>query len=123
MSKPLYERLGGENAIMAAADLFYDKVLADELTRPFFAGVEMTAQTRKLVSFMTWAFGGPVEYRGKDLRAAHAHLVRDRGLGDAHFDAVATHLKATLEELGVAPELVAESINLVVGTRGEVLDR
>lgn len=123
METSLYQRLGGEAAVLAAADLFYEKVLADETTRPFFEGVDMDAQIRKMVSFMTWAFGGPAEYRGRDLRSAHAKLVSDQGLGDAHFDAVAVHLKATLEELEVPPALITESLGIVAGTRSEVLGR
>ncbi len=118
----LYERIGGEGAVMAAVDLFYEKVTADELTRSYFQGLDMEAQVRKQVAFMTWAFGGPSAYKGRDLRSAHKGLVA-RGLGDAHFDAVAGHLKATLEELGVAPELISEALTIVGSVRGEVLDR
>jgi hemoglobin len=119
---PLYDRLGGESAIMAAVSIFYQKVLADPVVRPFFDQLDMAAQTRKQVAFMTWAFGGPAEYRGRDLRTAHARLVED-GLGDAHFDAVAGHLQATLSELGVAPNLIHEALTIVGGTRNEVLNR
>jgi hemoglobin len=119
----LFERLGGEAAIMAAVDLFYGKVLADEVTRPFFAGLDMPAQTKKQVAFMAWAFGGPEAYKGRDLRTAHRRLVAEMGLNDAHFDAVAKHLKATLEELGVAKELIDEALGIVAGARTEVLDR
>jgi hemoglobin len=108
---------------MAAVDRFYQKVLADELTRPFFAGLDMEAQTRKQIAFMSWAFGGPERYNARGLRQAHAKLVHDRGLGDEHFDAVARHLKATLEELGVAPALVQEALSIVAGTRQDVLCR
>lgn len=55
---------------------------------------------------MAWALGAPVEYKGRDLRTAHAQLVRERGLSDRHFDAVAGHLGATLRELGLGDELV-----------------
>jgi hemoglobin len=119
----LFERLGGEAAIMAAVDIFYAKVLADEVTRPFFAGLDMSAQSQKQVAFMAWAFGGPDAYKGRDLRAAHRRLVTQMGLNDAHFDAVAKHLEATLEELGVAKELIDEALGIVAGVRGEVLDR
>jgi hemoglobin len=122
MSEPLYDRIGGEAAVMAAVDLFYQKVMSDELTRPFFVGLDMEAQVKKQVSFMTWAFGGPPEYRGRDLRTAHAGLVK-RGLGDAHFDAVAGHLAATLQELGVAPALIQEVIGIVGAQRDVVLNR
>lgn len=121
--RSLYERIGGEASVMAAVDLFYRKVLADPLTRPFFEGLDMPAQVQKQISFMAWALGGPTEYRGRDLRTAHARLVKDKGLGDAHFDAVAGHLKSTLEELGVEAALVHEVLATVAATRREVLDR
>ncbi len=107
---------------MAAVDIFYQKVMDDELTKPFFAGLDMDAQVKKQVSFMTWAFGGPDQYKGRDLRAAHAGLVT-RGLGDTHFDAVAGHLSATLRELGLADELIQEVLSIVGGQRDVVLNR
>lgn len=123
MGASLYERIGGEEAIMLAVDLFYAKVLADETTRPFFDGLDMQAQTRKQVAFMAWAFGGPKEFKGKDLRTAHAKLVADQGLSDVHFDAVATHLRATLEEMGVDEADIVEALATVSAVRDEVLGR
>ena len=38
------------------------------------------------------------EIQGRDVRSAHLRLVK-QGLSDAHFDAVAGHLQATLQEL------------------------
>jgi hemoglobin len=122
MGDSLFERLGGEEAVMAAVDIFYARVLEDDLTRPFFEGLDMQAQVRKQVAFMTWAFGGPSQYKGRDLRTAHASLVT-RGLTDAHFDAVAGHLQATLKELGVADPLVGEALAIVGSVRKEVLNR
>lgn len=119
----LYERLGGEAAILAAVDVFYSKVLADDLTRPFFEGLDMDAQTKKQIAFMARAFGGPEEYHGRDLRSSHAALVRDKGLNDVHFDRIALHLEATLQEMRVPAELIAEVLGLIGGTRNEVLDR
>jgi hemoglobin len=118
----LYDRIGGEGAVMAAVELFYRKVLADPLTSPFFSKLDVAAQTAKQVAFMTWAFGGPSRHKGRDLRTAHADLVR-QGLSDRHFDAVAGHLAATLEELGVPGNLIREAMDIVAGTRREVLNR
>lgn len=108
---------------MAAVDLFYTKVLDDEVTRPFFEGLDMGKQIKKQVAFMTVAFGGPDEYRGRDLRTAHAGLVKHKGLADVHFDAVAKHLADTLAELGVAQPLIDEALGIVASTRDEVLNR
>lgn len=124
MSTPrsLYERLGGEVAVMAAARLFYDRIMADARLSPFFAGIDLEAQIKKQIAFLTMAFGGSHGYTGRDLRTAHAPLVV-RGLGDVHFDAAVAHMQDTLRELGVADPLVAEVGALVEATRSDVLGR
>jgi hemoglobin len=119
-SASLYQRVGGENAILAAAALFYDKVLADPELAPFFANLDMEHLVRKQVAFMSWAFGGPERYQYRPLREAHAGL-RLQGLGDRHFDRVAQHLSATLQELGIAPDLIAEALGIVEGTRAQIV--
>jgi hemoglobin len=117
----LFERIGGEGAVMAAVDLFYKKVMDDPLLSPFFSELDLGAQVRKQVAFMGWAFGSGQRYSGRDLGEAHARLVRERGLGDVHFDAVARHLESTLNELEIPAELIAEALGVVSGVRSQVL--
>jgi hemoglobin len=121
--KSIFEEIGGFEAIIAAVDIFYAKVMNDPLLEPFFKMMDMDAQQNKMVSFMAWAFGGPDEYKGRDLRIAHQGLVTSMGLTDAHFDAVATHLHSTLKELDVNHALIQRVLNLVGSTRDEVLSR
>lgn len=122
MSDTLFDRLGGAEAVSAAVDLFYQKVLADARISHFFESTDMQAQKAKQRGFLTMVFGGPVHYQGKDLRQAHAPLV-ERGLNDEHFDAVAGHLQATLVELGVGEDLTAEVMAIAASTRDDVLNR
>ncbi len=122
MAANLYEQLGGENAVNAAVDIFYRKVLTDDHISHFFDDVDMDRQAAKQKAFLTYAFGGPNHYTGKDMRTAHAPLVA-RGLDDSHFDAVAGHLKSTLEELGAPAELVAQVLAIAESTRNDVLNR
>lgn len=49
--------------------------------------------------FMAFVFGGAPEYPGRSLAAAHAHLVREKGLDLSHFDRVAQHFVESLTEL------------------------
>lgn len=107
---------------MATADRLYNRLLSDPITRPFFADLDWAAIARKQVAFLSHAFGGPVEHRGASLREVHRPLLKN-GLSDRHFDAVVEHLRASLEELHVAPDLVKEIVELVSGMRAEVLDR
>ncbi len=120
MSQSIFDRIGGENAVDAAVDIFYRKVLRDPITAPFFDSVDMDSQRTKQKAFLTMAFGGPHRYSGKDLRAAHATLVA-KGLNDAHFNAVAGHLQATLRELDVPADLIGEVMAVAGSTRADVL--
>jgi hemoglobin len=118
----LFDRLGGEAAIEAAVVGFYDRVMSDPTLAPFFDGLDMGAQIKKQIAFMTMAFAGPNKYSGRDLRTAHARLVQ-RGLADSHFDSIQVHLRETLEELGVDPSTVGEVAGIVETTRRDVLGK
>lgn len=127
MSSPitpsLFEQIGGTAAVEAAVDIFYRKVLSDDRVAHFFEGVDMDKQRGKQKAFLTMAFGGPHNYSGKDMRAAHAHLVAKLGLNDIHFDAVVELLGATLRELGVKENLIGQVAAIAESTRNDVLGR
>jgi hemoglobin len=118
----LYERIGGEAAVNAAVDLFYRKVLNDYRINRFFDNADMDKQIAKQRAFFTMAFGGPNHYTGQDMRNAHARLVKI-GLDDSHFNAVMEHLGATLVELNVPAELIAEAAAIAESTRNDILGR
>lgn len=118
----LYEQLGGEAAVNAAVDIFYRKVLSDHRINRFFDDVDMAKQAAKQKAFLTMAFGGPHNYIGEDMRKGHAHLVK-LGLDDSHFDAVIENLGATLVELNVPQELIAQVAAIGESTRNDVLGR
>ncbi len=122
MSQSVYEKIGGDAAVNAAVDLFYRKVLADDRINGFFDGTDMEKQAAKQKAFLTMALGGPNNYTGADMRKGHAHLV-EKGLNDAHFDAVMEHLGATLKELGVPDDLIGEAAAIAESTRNDVLGK
>ncbi len=119
----LYEKLGGEPAIDAAVDLFYEKVLADERINHFFTNTDMARQRQHQKMFLSYAFGGMAGYNGKGMREAHAPLVKKPGLNDSHFDAVIENLGAALVELNVAEELIAEAAGIAESVRNDVLNK
>lgn len=118
----LYEKLGGEAAVNAAVDIFYRKVLADYRINRFFDNSDMEKQVAKQRAFLTMAFGGPNNYTGTDMRTAHARLVK-MGLNASHFDAVMEHLGATLTELNVPADLIAQAAAIAESTRNDVLGK
>ncbi len=120
--KTLFEKIGGTPAVDAAVDIFYRKVLKDDRIKRFFDGVDMEKQAAKQKAFLTMAFGGPHNYTGEDMRKGHAHLVK-QGLNDSHFDAVMENLGATLKELNVPGELIAQAAAIAESTRKDVLGK
>jgi hemoglobin len=120
VNSSIYHRIGGKPAMDAAIEIFYKKVLADSRIKHFFEGVNMKSQARKQNAFLSAAFGSPVKWDGLDMRTAHADLT---GLNDTHFNAVAEHLKATLEELKVKGELITQILSIAEGVRGDVLNK
>lgn len=118
----LYEQLGGEAAIDAAVDNFYRRVLKDDRINSFFEGTDMERQAAKQKAFLTFAFGGPNNYTGMDMREGHKHLL-EKGLNDSHVDAVIEDLAATLKDMGVADDLVAQVGAIAESVRDDVLSR
>jgi hemoglobin len=82
----------------------------------------MDRHAAKQKAFLTMAFGGPNHYTGLDMRKAHAPLLK-MGLNDSHFDAVVELLGATLKDLGVPENLIAEVAAIAETTRNDVLNR
>lgn len=119
-TKSLYDRLGGEAAVNAAVDIFYKKVLADPLLKPFFANIDMDKQVKKQKQFLTYAFGGPNHYTGQGMRNAHKNAVAN-GMNGQHFDQVMKHLGDTLVELKVPADLIKEAATIAESTRKDVL--
>jgi hemoglobin len=117
--KSLYERLGGEAAVDAAVDVFYRKVLEDERIAHHFDDIDMDVQREKQKAFLTFAFGGPSQYAGRDLRAAHSRMK----LTESDFDAVMEHLGATLEALHVPAPLIGEAASIAQSVKRDVLNR
>jgi methyl-accepting chemotaxis protein len=113
----LLEQLGGNAAIEAAVDGFYDRVLHDDDLRPFFDGVNMTVQRGRLTKFIVGAAGG-APYRGRSMADAHAGL----GVTEHHFGLVAGHLVAQLESMGVPAELIDQVVGAIAPLASEIID-
>lgn len=120
--KSLFERIGGDSAVRVTVMKMYDKILDDEELAPFFENVDVETLRLSQHAFVTYAFGGPNHYTGNSLRTAHAGAVKG-GLNDEHFNRVAGHLKAAMEELNVPEDLINEALMIVGSTRNDVLNR
>ncbi len=119
VTETLFSRIGGMNAVDAAVDIFYSKVMMDDRINHFFFHIDMTRQSGKMKAFLAFAFGAPFPYPGLAMREAHQHM----HLTDEHFNAVAEHLVSTLEELHVPKPLIDEVVMVALKVKDDVLNR
>jgi hemoglobin len=93
----IYDEIGGGDAVSAAVEIFYGKVLDDPSLAGYFDRVDMADLQAHQRDFIGAALGGPVSYEGRSMKEAHAGL----GVTSEAFDAVVGHLGDTLTDLGV----------------------
>ena len=117
-SSTLFDAIGGADAVSAAVEVFYERVLADQELAPLFANTDLVRLKSHQRAFLTVLLRGTGTYGGRSMRAAHA----GRGITDAHFDRVATHLADTLTGLGVPAELTTQILGGVASLRGEIVE-
>lgn len=115
----VYDSIGGEPALVAVVDDFYDRVVADPDLAGFFAGTAMNKLKGKQVEFFAAALGGPQIYTGAPMRQVH----QGRGIGQEHFDRVAGHLVAALGEAGVPDETISQIVGAIAPLAGDIVSR
>ena len=114
----LYARLGGEPAIQAVVDAFYERVLADPTVNRFFKAKQMPELKQRQVEFFTTALGGPEIYQGRSMREAHQKL----NITGEQFDAVAGHLGDALAALGVDQESAGEVLEIIAPLKEDIVN-
>lgn len=105
----IYERIGGQEALIAVVDDLYDRVLADPGLAGYFAGTNLSRLKGRQVEFFTAALGGPDQYRGLSMKDVH----RGRGIDQAAFDRVAELLSDSLLDAGIGEATTKEIIELI----------
>ena len=114
----IYEEIGGPDAVAAAVEEFYRRLLADPELSEYFADTDLAKLKSHQRAFIAAALGGPEIYAGRDMAAAHAGLAIS---GDA-FDAVVGHLVDTLASLGVPDAVIASIGSVLAPLRADIVN-
>ena len=122
MKESLYEAIGGKNAVELAAIKLYYHIMEDDRINKFFEGVDTKKQAIKMNAFLTYIFGGPSLYAGRNMRAAHKKVV-EKGLSDEHVDAMLDNVHTVLNEMDIAPNLQKQVFAQLEQHRDDVLCR
>ncbi len=118
----LYEQIGGKNAVELASIKLYYHILEDDRIKEFFKDIDIKKQSIKMNAFLTYIFGGPSLYTGRNMRKSHKAVV-ERGLNDSHVDAMLENVHTTLNEMEIAPELQKQVMAKLEKHRDDVLCR
>ncbi len=120
--RSLYERLGGYDAIAAATDDLPQRLTSDPDVGFYWRGHSTDSMKRDrqlIVDFLCEAIGGPVVYRGRDMKTSHAGL----DISEGEWEIFISHTKATLEQFQVPEEEKEEFLACAASLKGEIVER
>ncbi|MEL6106447.1 MAG: group 1 truncated hemoglobin [Planctomycetota bacterium] len=112
----LFDRLGGAERLAEIIEATYERVLADPELAPFFEAVPMDRLRKMQFHFLAAAFGGPAEYSGAELTAAHA----GRGISGKEFSKFCGHFLDALVSAGVGQDEVDRALGRLAMFRDKV---
>ncbi len=121
MNKPLYERLGGYDAISAVCDDLISRLMKDSQLGRFWAhrGSDGLAREKQLlIDFLCAAAGGPLYYRGRDMKSTHVGMC----ISDSDWELFISHLNATIEKFDVPATETKELLAVIESTRADIVE-
>ncbi|TQV72084.1 group 1 truncated hemoglobin [Aliikangiella marina] len=118
----LFTRIGGEAAVEAAVNIFYEKFLDNPEINSFFDSTSVVDQIEKMRVFLRLIMQENTQYDRDLVRKAHAPLL-ERGLNDHHFDIFIELMEESLQELEIPKEIIGEFMLIAETYRDDVLVR
>ena len=115
----LFEKLGGFSAVSKIVSEFFDELLSNDSTAPYFANSNMKRLMDHQVKFISQALGGPVEYTGQTIRDAHKNLK----ISEKAFDEVAKILEEVLDDNDVESGDISQIMNVVGSLKNDIVSK
>ena len=117
----LYERMGGYDAIAAATDELLRRVTSDPDIGVYWRGHSTDSMKRDrqlIVDFLCEAIGGPIIYRGRDMKTSHEGL----RISEREWDIFVVHVVATLDHFSVPEREKQEFLECAGSLKGEIVE-
>jgi hemoglobin len=119
----LWNRLNGEKGVRAIVHDFV-ALAANDPKIDFTRGGKYKLDEQgvakfeqSLVEFISSATGGPLEYKGKDMKTAHAEM----GITEEQFNALSDHMVTVLKKYKVPQADIDLIVNGIAGTKKEIV--
>lgn len=119
--KTLYERLGGYDAIAAATDELLKRLTSDPEIGVYWRGHSTDSMKRDrqlLIDFLCEAIGGPVIYRGRDMRTSHQGL----RITERDWQITIDHIAGTLDHLDVTDPERQEFLDCAASVKDDIVE-
>ena len=120
--KSLYERLGGYDGLAGATDELLRRVTSDPDIGVYWRGHSTDSMKRDrqlIVDFPCEATGGPVIYRGRDMKTSHVGL----NITEREWEIFITHIIATLEKCEVPKQEKEEFLACANALKDEIVEK
>ena len=118
MTRSLYDRLGGIDAITAVVEDFSARCAGDARINGKFARTDIPRLRKMLINQVCEATGGPCTYTGRDMRESHA----DMGVTRGEFNALVEGLVATLNQFGVGKAEQDELLEMLGPMQADIVE-
>jgi hemoglobin len=120
-TRSLYQRLGGYDAIAAAVDDLLPRLTSDPQLGVYWRGHSKDSMKRDrqlIVDFLCVATGGPVVYRGRDMKTSHEGL----RISESDWKIFVEHTVATLDKFSVPEREKAEFMAAAASLKGDIVE-
>ena len=121
MGKSLYERLGGYDAMAAVAADLMPRLMHDPQLGRFWAhrGEDGLAREHQLlVDFLCASAGGPLYYRGRDMKLTHIGM----RISKSDWELFLGHLTTTIETFNVPERERQEVFTFVESLKAYIVE-
>ncbi len=114
---PLYQQLGGVQAITQITDRTLDRVSTDPRTQRSFANIKMKALKESVATYVCKVADGPCVYEGETMRNSHADL----GITGAEFDLMVEILRDEINHAQAPTPAKNELLKRLAPTRRDIV--
>jgi hemoglobin len=117
----LYTRLGGYDGIAAVINETMPRIMADPQLGRFWAnrGADgIRREKQAIIDFIANRAGGPVNYGGRDMVAAHQGMK----IRDSDWRIFMVHLNRTLEKFQLAGQERTDVVNFMESLKGTMVE-
>lgn len=119
--KTLYERLGGYDAIAAVANDLLTRLRNDPQLGRFWkkrAEDSIMREKQLLIDFLCTNAGGPMYYRGRDMRLSH----RGMGITESDWNIFLAHAETTLANFNVPEAEQRDVVAFVQSLKKDIVE-